>query len=95
MRYRASAWTFTCQFRLNSVTSLTYRPPRYAWSARFTSSSDTFWDLSLSRSISTKSWGWFTVKLLNSPTKRGSELPWSARFRTAPCKARRPAPRWS
>ena len=59
---------------------------------RFTSSSDTFWALSLSRSISTKSWGWFTVKLLNRPTSRGSALPSSARFRTAPCRARRPAP---
>ena len=27
MRYRASAWTFTCQLRLKSVKSLTYRPP--------------------------------------------------------------------
>ena len=38
------------------------------------------WDLAFSSSISTKSCGWVTLKLLNRPARRGSRLPWSAKI---------------
>ena len=44
------------------------------------------WALAFSSSTSTKSCGWVTLKLVNRPASRGSRLPSSARFSTAPCK---------
>ena len=62
---------------------------------RFSSSIDTFWLRAFSRSISTKSCGCATLKLLNSPRSRGSWLPWNPRFCTLPWSAARPALRRS